>query len=203
MQNKKGKVAVFLSGRGSNFESIYKSSLKRDSNFRIEIVVSDNSDAAGILKAKKFGLKTFIFNRKSYKTKKSFESEILDTLKKCKIDLICLAGYMRIIGKTILNGYKERIINIHPSLLPAFPGLDAQKQAFDYGVKISGCTVHFVDSGIDTGKIILQSALEVLPDDTVETLSKRILTEEHNIYPKAIKYFFKNFEKRTGPKELL
>lgn len=196
MQKKKGKIAVFLSGRGSNFDSIYKDSLKNNSNYNIEVVISDNENAAGVLKAQKYGIKEFIFERKKYRSKKEFEISILDTLKFYKIDLICLAGYMRILGKVLLKEYKNRIINIHPSLLPSFPGLDAQKQAFDYGVKISGCTVHFVDSGIDTGLIISQSTVSVQASDTVETLSEKILKEEHKIYPESIRHYFRDIDSK-------
>jgi phosphoribosylglycinamide formyltransferase-1 len=187
---KKGNIAVFISGRGSNFESIYKDSIKNDSNYTIVAVITDNPKAKGILIAKKFNLDTFVVIRKKFKSKKEYETNIIEILKSRKIELICLAGYMRIVGKTLLNKYKNKIINIHPSLLPSFSGLDAQKQAFDYGVKISGCTVHFVDSGIDTGKIILQSSVEVTKFDTIESLSNKILKEEHIIYPKAIRLFF-------------
>ena len=131
---------------------------------------------------------------KKYSKKSEFESSILYILNKYNIHLICLAGYMRIIGNTLLNAYKKKIINIHPSLLPAFPGLDAQKQAYEYGVKYSGCTVHFVDSGIDTGKIISQSVVELQTSDSIETLSNRILAEEHKIYPKTIRNLIEKME---------
>ncbi len=194
MQNRKGKIAVFLSGRGSNFDSIYKDSLKHDSNYNIELVISDNPDADGLVKSREYGLNTFAFKRSDYVKKKEFELAILDVLNDHKIDLICLAGYMRLIGKTLLKKYEKRIINIHPSLLPSFPGLNAQKQAYDYGVKFSGCTVHFVNSGIDTGQIISQSIVEVLSSDTLFSLSKKILEAEHIVYPKSIRKYFKTME---------
>jgi len=187
---KKGNIAVFISGRGSNFESIYEDSTKNDSNYKIVAVITDNPEAKGLLIAKKFNLNTFVFVRKNFKSKKEYEAHIIEVLNSYEVELICLAGYMRIVGKTLLNKYKNKIINIHPSLLPSFPGLDAQKQAFDYGVKISGCTVHFVDSGVDTGKIILQSSVDVTKFDTIESLSNKILKEEHIIYPRAIRLFF-------------
>ena len=194
MQTKK-KIAVFLSGRGSNFESIYQDSLENSANYRIAIVISDNPEAKGIERAKTFGLETAVFDRKAFKSKKKFEQQIVERLKQADIELICLAGYMRIVGKTILHEYHNRILNIHPSLLPAFPGLDAQQQAFDHGVKISGCTVHLVDNGIDTGPILFQSAVKVSETDSADSLSKKILKEEHIIYPKAIRWYINNEEK--------
>jgi len=190
MKNKKGNVVVFLSGRGSNFEAIYKYSVKPESNYKIILVISDNPDAKGLETAKEFDIPAYSFPRCNFKTKKEYETAILNTLKKHKVDLICLAGYMRVLGKTILKEYTGKTINIHPSLLPSFQGLNAQRQAIEYGVKISGCTVHFVDSGIDTGKIIAQTAVDVFPEDSIETLAKRILKEEHLLYPKVIRDFF-------------
>jgi phosphoribosylglycinamide formyltransferase-1 len=190
MENNRGNVAVFLSGRGSNFEAIYKNSVKKNSNYNIVVVISDNPDAKGLKTADKANIPAFAIPRCNYKKKKDYENEILNILRNYKIDLICLAGYMRILGKTILKEYRGKIINIHPSLLPSFPGLNAQRQAIEYGVKISGCTVHFVDSGIDTGKIIAQTAVKVFPNDSVEELAKRILDEEHKLYPEIIRHFF-------------
>lgn len=200
---KKGRVAVFLSGRGSNFESIYRATLKRDSNYKIAIVISDKKKAMGLKRAKKFKLKNFYISPKSFKTKREYNRHIIKLLKINKVDLVCLAGFMRIIDPEFIEEYKNRIINIHPALLPSFPGLNVQKQAVDHGVKISGCTVHFVDPGIDTGPIILQKPVKIRSDDNEDTLSKRILKEEHKIYPEAIKLFFENRLKIDGRKVII
>jgi len=200
---KKGRVAVFLSGRGSNFESIYRATLKRDSNYKIAIVISDKKKARGLKRAKKFKLKNFYISPKSFKTKIEYNQHIIKLLKTNGVDLICLAGYMRIVDSELIEEYKNRIINIHPALLPSFPGLNVQKQAVDHGVKVSGCTVHFVDPGIDTGPIILQKPVKIRSDDNEDALSKRILKEEHKIYPEAIKLFFENRLKIDGRKVII
>ncbi len=181
------RLAVLLSGRGSNFIKIYeniKSGVIR--NAEIAIVISNKSDAPGLQYAKDNNLKALFLNPKEYSDREQYDRAIVEILKKESIDLICLAGYMRIITKYFVDSFPNRIINIHPSLLPAFPGLDAQRQALEYGVKFTGCTVHFVDEKVDHGAIILQEVVEVLDDDTVETLSQRILQKEHIIYSKAI-----------------
>ncbi len=189
---KKGRVAVLLSGRGSNFEAIYQNSLKPDANFEVIVVISDKKDARGLERAREFSLMAFHVSPKKLKPKELYEGKILEILKANDVELICLAGYMRIVGETLLSAYEGRMINIHPALLPSFPGLHGQKQALDYGVKISGCTVHFVDAGVDTGPIILQKAVEVKEDDTEDTLSQRILKQEHQLYSKAVTLFFEN-----------
>ncbi len=188
----KGKAAIFLSGRGSNFEAIYQSSQHPGANFEIAVVISDKKDAPGLKKAKEYGLPTHLVLPKLFNSKEEYEKHLVNLLREMDVDLVCLAGYMRIVGEELLKAFENRIMNIHPALLPSFPGLHAQKQAFDYGVKISGCTVHFIDSGVDTGPIILQQPVEVLEDDNEETLSNRILAVEHKIYSQAIRLFFEN-----------
>ncbi|MCU0285221.1 MAG: phosphoribosylglycinamide formyltransferase [Acidobacteria bacterium] len=189
---KKGRVGILLSGRGSNFEAIYQFSLREDACFEIATVVSDKEEARGLARASELGLPAFFVSAKTLRPKENYERRIVTILKEHGVELVCLAGYMRIVGRELLNAYPGRIMNIHPALLPAFPGLDAQRQALEYGVKVSGCTVHFVDPGIDSGPIILQAAVEVMNDDTEETLSHRILSEEHKIYSRAITLFFEN-----------
>jgi phosphoribosylglycinamide formyltransferase 1 len=189
---KKGRVAVLLSGRGSNFEAIYQNSLKPDANFEVIVVISDKKNARGLERAREFGLKTFHVSPKKLKPKELYEGKILEILKANDVELICLAGYMRIVGETLLSAYEGRMINIHPALLPSFPGLHGQKQALDYGVKVSGCTVHFVDAGVDTGPIIQQKAVEVKENDSEEILSQRILKQEHQLFSKAVTLFFEN-----------
>lgn len=201
--NKKGRVAVLLSGRGSNFETIYQSSLKEDAGFEIAVVISDKEDARGLERAREFGLPAFFVSAKELKPKEVYEQRIVALLQEHRVDLVCLAGYMRIVGRQLLDAYQGRIMNIHPALLPCFPGLNAQRQALDYGVKVSGCTVHFVDPGVDTGPIILQAAVEVKDNDTEETLSQRILKEEHQIYSRAITLFFRNRLKIQGRKVII
>ena len=180
--------------------AIYKNSLKNDSNFKVAVVISNKKNARGLQKARDFKLKAYHVSPKKFDTKEEYETEILNILKGNNVDLICLAGYMRIVGDTLLNAYKKRIINLHPALLPSFPGLDGQKQALDHGVKVSGCTVHFVDSGVDTGPIIIQKAVKIEENDSEESLSKRILKQEHRIYSEAIKMFFDNRLKFEGRK---
>ncbi|ADR18571.1 phosphoribosylglycinamide formyltransferase [Calditerrivibrio nitroreducens] len=181
------RLAVLLSGRGSNFIKIYeniKSGVIK--NAEIVLVISNKQDAPGLAYARQAGLNAIYLNPKDYPDREEYDRAIVDLLKREKIDLVCLAGYMRIITKFFVESFPNRIINIHPSLLPAFPGLDAQKQALEYGVKYTGCTVHFVDEKVDHGAIILQEVVEVLDDDSVETLSARILQKEHIVYSKAI-----------------
>jgi len=196
--SKKGQVAVLLSGRGSNFEAIYQTSLKNEANFEIAVVISDKKKARGLERAREFNLNAYFVSAKKLKPKEVYERKIIEILKEHKVDLVCLAGYMRIVGETLLSAYNGRIMNIHPALLPSFPGLHAHQQALEHGVKVSGCTVHFVDAGVDTGPIIMQKAVEVKENDTEETLSQRILKEEHKIYSQAITLFFENRLKING-----
>ena len=152
-------------------------------------MISDNPDAYGLKRAKQHNIETQYINFKKFKKREDYDKEIIKSLKEKKIDLVVLAGYMRILSPYFIRTYKNKIINIHPALLPSFSGLHAQGQAVKYGVKVSGCTVHFVDEGVDSGPIVLQRALEVKDDDTEESLAERILKEEHQIYPQAIQLF--------------
>jgi phosphoribosylglycinamide formyltransferase-1 len=186
----KGKVAVFLSGRGSNFVSIVRASRAGGANFVVRLVICDRKNAPGLKKASRLDIPAYYIDFREFPDKSAFENEICALLERENIELICLAGYMRLLGPVLLARYAGRIMNIHPALLPSFPGLDAQAQALRHGVKISGCTVHFVDAGTDTGPIIAQRAVMVRDDDDEETLSKRILRQEHRLYPRAIRQFF-------------
>ncbi len=199
----KGRVAVLLSGRGSNFEAIYQNSLKEGANFHIVVVISDKKQARGLERAREFGLPAFNLSLKNFDTKAEYEKEIVEILAAHRVDLVCLAGYMKIVGEDLLKAYENRIMNIHPALLPSFPGLHAQKQALDYGIKVSGCTVHFVDAGVDSGPIILQRAVEVKEDDDEDTLSQRILKHEHRIYSEAIALYFDNRLKIQGRRVII
>ncbi|NLJ37742.1 MAG: phosphoribosylglycinamide formyltransferase [Candidatus Atribacteria bacterium] len=185
-------IVVLVSGRGTNLQAIIDATQSGFIPGKVSLVISDNPNAFALVRAQKAKIPTFVLDYKSFAGKKSYESELLKVLKKENPSIICLAGYMRIIGKAIISEYSHRILNIHPSLLPAFPGLDAQKQALEYGVKVSGCTVHFVDEGMDTGPIVLQAPVFVQDNDTVESLSESILKKEHEIYCQAIKMFLED-----------
>ena len=183
------KLGVLISGSGSNLQSIIDNIEKGSLKAVIKIVISNKPDAFGITRAKKHGIPFVVLKNGDFKSKEDFDSELIKILKDNSVDLIVLAGFMRIISPAFLKAFEQKIMNIHPALLPSFPGLHGQRQAFDYGVKFSGCTVHFVDEGVDTGPIIIQSVVPVLDDDTEETLAARILKEEHKIYPQAIQFF--------------
>lgn len=202
-KGKRGRIAVLLSGRGSNFEAIYKESQKDKANFEIIVVISDKKEARGLERAREMGIDAYYISPKKLKPKAVYEQKIVDVLKEHRVELVCLAGYMRIVGEILLNAYEKKILNIHPALLPSFPGLHGQRQALEYGVKVSGCTVHFVDPGVDTGPIILQKAVEVRENDTEDLLSQRILKEEHKLYSKAITLFFENRLKISGRKVII
>jgi len=183
------KAGILASGRGSNFQAIIDSIEKDGLKASIELLITDNPSAFAIERAKKHNIKYLVINPKEYASKDDFFRKIADELKARGVELVILAGFMRIVRKPLIDAFPNRIMNIHPALLPAFPGLHGQKQALDYGVKISGCTVHFVDEGMDTGPIIIQAAVPVLPDDTEDLLSERILRLEHKIYPEAVRLF--------------
>src|SRR4030066_2207560 len=180
------KIGVLASGRGSNFQSIIDGIESDRLNAEIVLLITDNPSAFAIERAKKHRIDYLVVLPKEYRSRDNLFSKISDELKKKTVDLVVLAGFMRIVGKPLVNAFPNKIMNIHPALLPSFPGLHGQKQALDYGVKISGCTVHFVDEGVDTGPIIIQSVVPVCDDDTVEGLAARILKEENRIYPQAI-----------------
>jgi len=176
------RIAILISGRGSNMVALADANIP---NAEIAIVISDHADAPGLVSARERGLKTLAIERRGRK-REEHEQEIVSVLREERIDLICLAGYMRLLSPFFVDAFGLRILNIHPSLLPSFPGLDAQRQALEHGVKVSGCTVHFVDNTLDGGPIIAQRAVRVLEGDTVETLSARILEQEHILYPEAV-----------------
>lgn len=183
------KIAVLVSGRGSNLQAIIDAIESGKINGKIEVVISNKEDAYALERAKRYNIEGVFIDPSSYKNKDDYDMAIIKILDDKNIELVCLAGFMRILTPYFVNKYKRRIINIHPSLLPAFPGLEAQKKALDYGVKFIGATVHFVDEGVDSGPIILQSVVPIMDTDTPEILSERILKEEHRIYPEAIKAF--------------
>jgi len=179
-------LGILLSGRGSNFEAIAKNVASgKIHDARIAIVISNRVDAGGIAKARELGLETLVLPSKG-KAREDHDREVVTALRHHKVDLVCLAGYMRLLSPWFVKQFPHRILNIHPSLLPAFPGLEAQEQAFAYGVKVAGCTVHFVDEELDHGPIIAQKAIPVLESDDEKTLAARILEQEHIAYGEAI-----------------
>ena len=182
-------IGVLASGRGTNLQAIIEAIEEGKIEGEIKVVISDNPDAYALKRAQQYNIDTRYINFKEFKKREDYDKEIIKTLEEKKVDLVVLAGYMRILTPYFIKTYKNRIMNIHPALLPSFPGLHAQRQAVQYGVKVSGCTVHFVDEGVDSGPIILQKAVEVKDDDSEESLAERILREEHQIFPQAIQLF--------------
>ena len=181
----KKKLAILLSGRGSNFEAIARAIEAGKLNAEIAVVISNRPGARGLDRAKELGLEAVCLPSRGV-AREEYDARLVDELRRHNPDVICLAGFMRLLTPVMIEAFRGRILNIHPSLLPAFPGLDAQRQALEHGVRFSGCTVHFVDEGLDSGPIIVQAAVPVKDGDTVESLSERILEAEHAAYPRAI-----------------
>jgi len=178
-------LGILLSGRGSNFEAIARNVQAGKIPARIAVVISNREGAPGLARAREMGLNTRCISSRG-REREAYDRDVVATLREFEVELVCLAGFMRILSPWFVRQFPQRILNIHPALLPAFAGADAQKQALEYGVKFSGCTVHIVDEGVDTGPIVCQAVVPVRDDDTVETLSTRILKEEHRIYSEAI-----------------
>jgi phosphoribosylglycinamide formyltransferase 1 len=179
-------LAILLSGRGSNFEAIHRAIETGALAARIVCVISNRPDTRGIERARELGLRAHVFDHKRYPTREAHEEDVLRALAEAGPDFVVLAGYMRLLSPAFVAAFPHRILNIHPSLLPAFPGVDAQAQAVAYGVKVSGCTVHFVDENLDAGPIVVQRAVAVRDDDTAATLAARILEQEHAAYVEAL-----------------
>ena len=200
-------LAILISGRGSNMEAILLAIKKKKIQVKPAVVISNKPDAKGLKVAQKLGVKTVTVDSLGLKGGSwEYDQKLVSVLEENNVTpkngLICLAGFMRIMSPEFIKHYKGRIINIHPAILPAFPGLHSQRQAIEYGVKYSGCTVHFVDEGVDTGPIILQSIVKVKDDDTEESLAKRILKQEHKIYPKAVRLVAEGKIKTKGRKTI-
>ena len=193
MPEAKLRVCVQASGRGSNLQAIIDAIEAGKLTARIAVVVSNKQDAQALERARRHGMPGVFLDPAPYKARadgrEAYDRAVLEVLQKHDVELVALAGYMKIVTRVLIAAYPNRIMNIHPSLLPSFPGLKAQQQALDWGVKVSGCTVHFVTEGVDTGPIIRQAAVPVMENDTAETLEARILAEEHRIYPEAIQLF--------------
>ena len=177
---------MLISGRGSNLQSIIDAIAERRLNATLAVVISNRADVPGLQRARDAGIDTRVLTARELPDRDAYDAALVALLRDTRVDLVCLAGFMRLVGAPMLAAFPDRILNIHPSLLPAFPGLDAQRQALAHGVRVSGATVHLVTSELDGGPIIVQSVVPVLADDTVDTLSARILREEHRIYPEAI-----------------
>jgi len=187
---KKGKITVLLSGRGSNFRAIHDAVREGKINAEISLVISNKEEAPGLKAARGRNLEALYLNPKEYGSREEYDRALISEIKKRDVDLVCLAGYMKILTPLFCREFQNRIMNIHPALLPSFPGLQVQKKAIEWGVRFSGATVHFVTPEVDMGPIILQAVVPVHQDDTEETLSERILREEHKIYPEAVKLYF-------------
>lgn len=185
-----GRIVILISGRGTNMERLIQACQAGEIPAQVVRVISDNPEARGLQRAQSYGVPTVVVPARAFPDRAAFEAALLEAVREAAPDLICLAGFMRILSPRFVQAYRYRIMNIHPALLPSFPGLHAQRQALEYGVKVSGCTVHFVDEGVDTGPIIVQKAVPVLEDDTEETLAARILQKEHEAYPEAVRLFF-------------
>lgn len=179
-------IGVLISGRGSNLQSIIDAIASGRLGATIAVVVSNRADAKGLQRARDAGIDAVHLSPRDYPDRDAYDREVAARLRARGVELVCLAGFMRLVGQPLLDAFSNRILNIHPSLLPSFPGLDAQRQALEYGARVSGATVHLVNAELDAGPIVLQAAVPVLDDDSVETLSARILVEEHRLYPEAI-----------------
>lgn len=194
------RLGILASGRGSNLQSIMDAVAAGKIGAEVAVVISNKKDAFALERARLAGIPAEYVNFKDYASKDDYERAILEILRHSEVDLVCLAGYMRLVGRVILEAYYNRVLNIHPALLPSFPGLRGQEQAWEYGVKFSGCTVHFVDGGMDTGPIIIQAVVPVYDEDTADTLAARILEQEHRIYPEAIRLYAEGRLKIQGRK---
>ena len=180
------RLGVLASGGGTNLQAIIDRCQDGSLDASIALVLTNNPDAGALDRARRAGIPTACVNHRDFATREEFDCALVKSLQAAEVELVVLAGFMRIITQTFLDAFPQRVINIHPALLPAFPGLHVQQQAIDYGARFSGCTVHFVDSGVDTGPVIIQAVVPVLADDTADGLAERILEQEHQIYPRAI-----------------
>jgi phosphoribosylglycinamide formyltransferase-1 len=182
-------VGVLASGRGSNLQAILDACARPAFPARVVVVISDRERATALVRARAAGIEAAFLNPKDFADRETYDAAVTRMLEERQVGLVCLAGFMRILSPAFVRAWRGRALNIHPSLLPAFAGLHPQRQALDHGARVSGATVHFVDEGVDTGPIVLQSAVPVQPDDTEDTLAARILTEEHRLYPEAVRLF--------------
>jgi phosphoribosylglycinamide formyltransferase-1 len=182
-------IAVLISGGGTNLQAIIDTIEAKKLDAKIELVLSNRADAYGLVRARNHGIPTEVLDHKSYASREAYDQAVVDLLRGRGVELVVLAGFMRLLSPVFVKAYSNQIMNIHPALLPSFPGLHVQKKAVDHGVRFAGCTVHFVNEECDEGPIIIQAAVPVLPDDSEETLAARILTQEHRVYPRAIQLY--------------
>ena len=188
--SEKPSIAVLISGSGSNLQAIIDASERGEIPCRVGIVISNKADAYGLVRAEKHGIPTAVVDHKKFSTREEFDAKLVEIIRGTGAELVCLAGFMRVLTPVFVHAFPNRILNIHPALLPSFPGTHGPGQALSYGVRFSGCTVHFLDEGVDTGPVIVQAVVPLYDDDTEETLAARILVQEHRIYPMAIRLFF-------------
>ena len=188
--SEKPSIAVLVSGSGSNLQAIIDASERGEIPCRVGVVISNKADAYGLVRAQKHGIATEVVDHKTFSTREEFDTKLVEIIRGSGAELVCLAGFMRVLTPVFVQAFPNRILNIHPALLPSFPGTHGPRQALSYGVRFSGCTVHFLDEGVDTGPIIVQAVVPVYDDDTEDTLAARILVQEHRIYPMAIRLFF-------------
>jgi phosphoribosylglycinamide formyltransferase-1 len=191
-------VAVLVSGSGSNLQAIIDASERGEIPCRVGTVISNKPDAYGLVRARKHGIPTEVISHKEFPSREEFDGQLVEIIRKSGAELVCLAGFMRVLTPVFVRAFPNRILNIHPALLPSFPGTHGPGQALRHGVRFSGCTVHFLDEGVDTGPIIVQAVVPVYDDDTEDTLAARILVQEHRIYPMAIRLFFQGRLKVEG-----
>jgi phosphoribosylglycinamide formyltransferase-1 len=180
------RIGVLISGRGSNLQAILDAIHRGHLNATVAVVISNRPEAPGLSRARDAGVPTEVLDHRAFRARAEYDAALVERLRHHDVGLVCLAGFMRLLGPVFVHAFPHAILNVHPSLLPAFPGVDAQRQALARGVKVAGCTVHFVTEELDAGPIVLQSAVPVMPDDTAESLAARILVEEHRLYPQAI-----------------
>lgn len=183
-------IAVLVSGGGSNLQAILDACDRGEIPCRVVLVISNKEDAYGLVRAKKHGIPAEIVRHRDFPTREAFDARLVEVIRGSGAELVCLAGFMRVLTPVFVRAFPNRILNIHPALLPSFPGTHGPKQALEYGVRFSGCTVHILDEGVDTGPIVVQAVVPVFDDDTEESLAARILVQEHRIYPMAIRLFF-------------
>jgi phosphoribosylglycinamide formyltransferase-1 len=198
-----GRIGVLISGRGSHLRNLIARCLSGEIDARVVTVISNKPDATGLQFAQEAGIESVVLSHRLYPDREKYDEQLAGILEQEKVDLVCLAGFLRLLSAPFVRRFPLRIMNVHPSLLPAFPGLHAQEQAMEYGAKVTGCTVHFIDEGLDSGPIILQKTMEVLPQDTADTLANRLLPLEHKTYAEAVKLFFKNRLKVEGRKVII
>jgi phosphoribosylglycinamide formyltransferase 1 len=198
-----GRIGVLISGRGSHLRNLIACCNSGEIDARVVTVISNKPDAPGLQFAEEAGIESVVLSHRLYPDREKYDEQLAGILEQEKVDLVCLAGFLRLLSAPFVRRFPTRIMNVHPSLLPAFPGLHAQEQAMEYGAKVTGCTVHFIDEGLDSGPIILQRTMEVLRHDTADTLAERLLPLEHKTYAKAVRLFFENRLKVEGRKVII